>query len=269
MMYQLQATVVKNKSVSPSVFYLELAIPGIAALLRPGQFLHIRIGTGVDPLLRRPLSVNRVVKNNVAILYKVVGKGTRILAEKCPGEKIDVLGPLGNGFSLKPDPAILMCGGMGIAPLVFAAESLRGLLRKKTEGDIIAFVGMNTKKELLEISTLKKLGCAVHIATDDGTQGYKGFVSELLEQYLSRCKALSPQLHVYACGPLPMLRALQGIAVRYGLSGQVSVDEMMGCGVGACLGCVIKTRAPDGAAVYKRICKDGPVFDINEIFGEE
>jgi 2-polyprenylphenol hydroxylase and related flavodoxin oxidoreductases len=153
---QVEAEIVKNKKITPTVYYLELSIPGMADDLRPGQFLHLRIGTGVDPLLRRPLSVYSLVKKNkVAIVYKVVGKGTRLLAEKQTRETVDVLGPLGNGFTVRNGPAILVAGGMGVAPMVFLAQAL---LRKRNKpgSATAAFIGMNTKKNWSVPPTLKK-----------------------------------------------------------------------------------------------------------------
>jgi len=273
--YQEKAKIVTNKKLTPSIYFLELDMPKIPRLLRPGQFLHIRIGSGVDPLLRRPFSVNRLRARKkgkglyVGIVYKVVGKGTRLLKEMAVGEKVDVLGPLGNGFDINPavrtnTPILLVCGGMGIAPVLFLSWHLM-----KYRAAITAFIGAETKKEIVCVSELIQLGCDVVIATDDGSYGYKGYVSQLLKNYLTKPQALIPKPYIYACGPKPMLKALDGIARKFRLQGQVSLDEMMGCGLGACLGCVIKVRGfsttkkkPD---IYKRICKDGPVFDITEI----
>lgn len=271
MIYDLKAKIVKNKKLTPSIYYLELKIPKLAGKLIPGQFVHVRLLGTTDPLLRRPLSVNRIVnKNNAGIVYKVVGKGTYLLKEMAVGETLDVLGPLGNGFDLSriknnKDPLIFVTGGMGIAPFVFLAKYLSNKKRK-----ITAFVGTDTKAELVCIAELKTLGLDIKISTDDGSHGFKGYVSEMLKNYLANPHNLTPRPYVFACGPKPMLKALREVAATYGLEGEVSLDEMMGCGIGACLGCVVKTRNPDGQGiVYKRICKDGPVFDINEIIWEE
>lgn len=278
MLYDLKAKIAKNHKLTPSIYYLELEIPKLAGLLVPGQFLHVRLLGTTDPLLRRPLSVNRIVnKKNVGIIYKVVGKGTYLLKEMAAGETVDALGPLGNGFDLtkiknSKNPLIFAAGGMGIAPFVFLSKYLRKKKRK-----ITAFVGMDKKAELVCIDELKNLGCDVKISTDDGSRGFKGYVSTSLEKYLKKRIASSGKRaareekpYIYACGPKPMLKALRDVGVKYGLKGQVSLDEMMGCGLGACLGCVVKTRnASNEGVVYKRVCKDGPVFDINEIIWEE
>ncbi len=271
MLYDVKAKIVKNRKLTPSVYYLELEIPKFSGALVPGQFLHIRLLGTTDPLLRRPLSVNKIVnKKNVGIVYKVVGKGTYLLKEMAEGETVDVLGPLGNGFDLSKiknnkAPVIFVAGGMGIAPFVFLAEYLR---KKKIK--ITAFVGMDTKAELVCVNELKKLGCNVKISTDDGSRGFKGYVSNMLEKYLSKSLPLGPKPYIFACGPKPMLKALRDVGAKYDLDGQVSLDEMMGCGLGACLGCVVKTRNTENEGmIYKRICKDGPVFDIDEIIWEE
>lgn len=280
MLYDLKANIEINQQIAPSVYYLELAMPTIPAKLIPGHFLHIRLLGTTDPLLRRPLSVNRIIPrkvknkviNNIGIIYKTVGKGTSLLKEMAVGEQVDVLGPLGNGFNLnclKPQqPIILISGGMGIAPLIFLTQNLN---KSKQKRQITAFLGMDTKKNLIQADVLKKLGCAIHVSTDDGSQGFKGYVSQLLEKYLSKPHTLNPSPYIFACGPKPMLKAVGIVANKFAIAGQVSLDEMMGCGIGACLGCVIKTRDPKDSqqAVYKRICKDGPVFDINEILWEE
>jgi dihydroorotate dehydrogenase electron transfer subunit len=271
MLYDLKAKIVKNRKLTLSIYYLELEVPELVSALVPGQFLHVRILGTTDPLLRRPLSVNRIVnKKNAGIIYNVVGKGTYLLKEMAEGESVDVLGALGNGFDVKKIknsnvPVIFAAGGMGIAPFVFLAKYLSGKKR-----NITAFVGTDIKAELVCINELKKLGCDVKISTDDGSAGFKGYVSTCLEKYLEKRVVRDERPYIYACGPKPMLKALRDVGAKYGLQGQVSLDEMMGCGLGACLGCVVKTKnRAEGGIVYKRICKDGPVFDINEIIWEE
>ncbi|MBU1045229.1 MAG: dihydroorotate dehydrogenase electron transfer subunit [Candidatus Omnitrophica bacterium] len=280
MLYDLKAKIEINQQLAASVYYLELSMASIPAKLKPGHFVHIRLMHTNDPLLRRPLSVNRIVERkiknkivkNIGIVYKIVGKGTHLLKEMAVGEEVDVLGPLGNGFNsnvLKPQqPIIMVSGGMGIAPLVFLAQKL---IAAKSKKQITVFLGMDTKKNLILEEDFKKLGCAIQISTDDGSKGFKGYVSDCLEKYLSKTYTLNPKPYIYACGPKPMLKALGIVANKFDIPGQVSLDEMMGCGIGACLGCVVKTHDPkqEKDFVYKRICKDGPVFDINEIIWEE
>ncbi|MBU4477576.1 MAG: dihydroorotate dehydrogenase electron transfer subunit [Candidatus Omnitrophica bacterium] len=282
MIYQVKADIVKNVRVSSKIYRMELAMPKISSLVKPGQFIHLRINNSFDPLLRRPFSVNKVIKNkkgkviNICVLYEIVGKGTSLLAEKCSGDILDVLGPLGNGFAfndalLKNKQIILVAGGMGIAPLLFLVERLKD---KRTKNKPVIFIGSRTKRDLVCLDEFKKAGCIVKISTDDGSLGFKGYVSELVENFLTNCQPLIPNPYIYACGPSPMLKKVQSIASEYNLKGQVSLDEMMGCGIGACLGCVVKAKTSgagedDNQPVYKRICKDGPVFDIQDIQWED
>jgi len=274
MIYQKQSYIINNTKLSPGIFRIELDMPGLSRLLKPGQFVHLKINKAIDPLLRRPFSVFELVKKRnsnahlVCVLYKVVGKGTRMLSEKKSGQKLDVLGPLGNGFDINAggslnNPIVLVAGGMGIAPLFYLAKELRQKIKKRK---MILFIGMQTKKELVAIDEFKRLGIEVEIATDDGSCGYKGYVSQLLENYLTGPQSLNPKPYIYACGPGPMLKRVSELSGKFSLGGQVSIDKMMGCGIGACLGCVVKMKRGFG---YKRVCKDGPVFGIDDILWED
>ena len=278
MIHQVKAKIKKNKQLTPSTYLLEIGVPKIAGSVRAGQFLHVRINESLDPLLRRPFSIFNLEKKGssalVTVLYKVVGRGTKILSQMRTGEFLDVLGALGNGFDTGPVKSsgrqvIFVAGGIGIAPLYYLARIIKQQNRSKSK--MILFAGMDTKKELVGLEHFKKQKIDVKVSTDDGTSGFKGYVSGLIEKYLSTSSTLHPTPYIFACGPLPMLRAVSEVAGRYDIDGQVSVDEMMGCGVGACLGCVIKTYDKEQPAnkVYKRICKDGPVFGINEIAWED
>lgn len=252
-------------------YLLELSVPPLFEKSAPGQFFHIRVEDSSDPLLRRPLSVHdsyfpRAAKTGaIKILYGVVGKGTGLLSEKKPGNVIDCLGPLGTGFDLQKAMAFqnifIVAGGIGVAPLFFLAKEITA--HAKTGQKIIVLIGAKTKKDILREKEFKSLGCRVYAATEDGSKGFKGRVTELLRNLLSwpADRGLST---VCACGPKPMLAAVAGIARCHQLPAQVSLEEFMGCGRGACLGCVIKTKSG-----YKRICRDGPVFDAGEIEWEE
>ena len=252
---------------------LELIVPDSFKTARPGQFLHIRIEDSCDPLLRRPLSIHDLEEDSqkkqwvCRIAYEIVGKGTALLAEKKPLTQIDALGPLGNGFDLKKleklQRVYLVAGGMGIAPLYFLAKKLTQ--RRKTGSGIktIVLIGAKTKDQLLREKAFKDLGCEVVVATDDGSKGFKGKVTDLLKETLRGEEGHEPGA-ICACGPKPMLAAVAGIAQHVQLPAQVSLEEFMGCGLGACLGCVIRTTSG-----FKRICHDGPVFDAQEIIWEE
>ncbi len=261
--YKDNYKILYNKLIAPKYYLMGLEVNGLVKCARPGQFVHIRCSDGFEPLLRRPFSIHRVKGvwskvEGIEILYEVIGKGTEILSKKKRGEKVDIIGPLGNSFMLPSafslrTSAFLVAGGMGVAPLVFLAEELA---RQRTKTTVL--IGAKTKRLILCEGIFKRLGAEVHIATDDGTYGFKGFVSELFKKKLS---AVSYQLSaVYACGPEPMLRCIRDICKAHRINCQVSLEENMGCGLGACLGCVVKTR--NG---YKRVCKDGPVFEAEGI----
>jgi len=254
--FQLSARILSQKKIAGNYWHCELAAPLIAKNAWPGQFINIRVNDTYDPLLRRPLSIHGVNGARIKILYKVVGKATEILARKKKGELLDIIGPLGNGFACgkrktENGKQILVAGGMGVAPLVFLA----GRLRKTT---LQVLIGARTKEELLCVNDFRKAGCPVSIATDDGSAGFKGRVSDLLKQLLQESQS-RPQT-IYACGPRPMLKAVADIANERGIPGQLSLEEHMSCGIGACLGCVVETKGG-----LKRVCKEGPVFAAKEL----
>jgi dihydroorotate dehydrogenase electron transfer subunit len=197
-------------------------------------------------------------------LYELKGIGTKGLSLSKPGEYLDVIGPLGNGFDFrKPLTAnrkpILVAGGMGVAPLLFLAEKLvNGPWTMDHGQKPIILMGTKTKKQILCEKEFKQLGFDVKIATDDGSFGFKGKVTDLLDDFLL---TENPQpLTVFSCGPRPMLKELSRIASSQNIPAQVSLEEHMACGIGACLGCVVKTTYG-----YKRVCKDGPVFVAQDL----
>ncbi len=284
-----RSRIVSNKRAGVESFEIILEPSQIAAYSAPGQFIEVKVSSGLDPLLRRPLSIHwaghlptvisfrrkneNIKANTLKILYEVVGKGTEILSQKKPGEYLDIIGPLGQGFVYREPsnpclPAgrenrkpILVAGGMGVAPLLFLAEKLDEKQRKKDEGreKILVLIGAKTKSNIVCADAFKELGCDVKIATDDGSQGFKGKVTELLKKILVfRPSSFVPR--IYACGPKPMLKALTQISKQYNIPAEISLEAHMACGIGACLGCVVNT-----AGGFKRVCKDGPVFNAEEI----
>lgn len=263
-MFQIKAKLVYNKKVHGRYFNLALKALKIAREVTPGQFIEVKIPDNYEPLLRRPFSIHRVSRSNIEILYEVVGKGTAILAEKKLGEYLDIIGPLGSGFSYASPPnhvsalPVLVAGGMGVAPLLFLAEKLR-------PDKPLVLIGAKTKSEILCEKEFKKLGCRVKIATDDGSAGFKGRATDLLKNMLSTIPACRTGRDyrlstIYACGPQPMLKEISKISKREHIPSQLSLEEHMACGIGACLGCVVKTK--EG---YRRVCKEGPVFNADEI----
>jgi len=291
MIFQENTKITSNVQIASCFFKLALEATNIASSAKPGQFLHIRITDGSSVFLRRPFSIHRLshksqvtshkskIKktcslrpetcDSIEILYEVVGKGTEILSQKKPGEFLDIIGPLGNGFSiLYPTSLILMGGGIGIAPLLFLAEKTKSQYPKSY---IQVLIGARTKDKILCEKEFKKLGCNVKISTDDGSRGFKGKVTELLKEILvtghrsrvtgqkhARCDLLCAV--IYACGPREMLEEVAALSKSKRIASFASFEEHLACGIGACLGCAIKTRYG-----YKKVCSDGPVFNLQEI----
>lgn len=260
---QIKAKIISNQRFKEDYRHLEFASAIIAKNALPGQFVDIRVGNGIQPLLRRPISVHAVKGDKVKLFYEVVGEGTKVLSQRKPGELLDVIGPLGNGFDLGPkhkaeSTTILAAGGMGVAPLIFLAEKLRQGRRQKAKGKTIVLIGAKTKAKILCSQEFKKLGCVVKLATDDGSLGSQGKVTDLLKQLLP---AINYRLStIYSCGPRAMLKAVSEIARKNKIRAQLSLEEHMACGIGACLGCVVATKTG-----YQRVCKDGPVFSSEEL----
>ncbi|HIC90786.1 MAG TPA: dihydroorotate dehydrogenase electron transfer subunit [Syntrophaceae bacterium] len=267
-MFQVETEVVFNHQVGPSYYKIGLRAPEIVHSASPGQFVMVRVSSKLDPLLRRPFSIHRIAKKDSVsfeILYKVVGKGTEIMSSLRQGDGIDVMGPLGKGFSILPHPKdlpsqiiYLVSGGMGIAPLYALAESAVIDGRKK----VAVFLGGKTKEDILCLDDLKRLGVEIHISTEDGSLGSKGVVTQLLEERLQIPS--NPEV-IYACGPIPMLKKVSLISQECHIPCQVSLEAYMACGVGACLGCVIKKRLDKGTETYVNVCKEGPVFDAHAV----
>lgn len=254
-----EAVVIKQKEILPGFYRMTLSAGGVAKIAKPGQFLHVRCDNTLDPLLRRPVSIHAVDrdKGEVSLFYRVVGRGTALLAEKEKGDKLNLLGPLGNGFTI-PDGSgkvSVVAGGIGIAPLYFFLQELSGL---KIYADV--FLGASTKKQLFFIREIKALGHSVFPATDDGTAGYHGTVVDLFEKNKTD--------RVYGCGPAGMLKGLCRAIRNRKIFGEVSLEERMGCGVGACLSCVCKTVSEGENYRYRRVCVDGPVFPAGEVVWE-
>ncbi len=252
---QIKAKILINRKINATCWRLEFRSAAIVRFAQPGQFVNIRISDTGGPLLRRPVSIHGVKSGRVKIIYEVVGTGTRMLSAKKPGESLDLIGPLGRGFDYtcvkKPAAGkyILVAGGMGVAPLVFLAEKLKS--RKP-----VVLIGARSKDKIICCQEFKSLGCLVRVATDDGSLGFKGKVTELLKEILQGEKIAG----VFSCGPHPMLKAVARIAGENKICAQLSLEEHMACGIGACLGCVVATRHG-----YRSVCKDGPVFFSEEL----
>ena len=234
-------TILSNTALTDSVYKMVLA-GDTSAITAPGQFVNIQLS---GQFLRRPISVCDYEDATLTLVYKVVGKGTGIMSTMLPGEKLDILTGLGNGYdlSLAGDAPLLIGGGVGVPPMYNLAKKLLALGKKVT-----VILGFNTKNEIFYEEEFKKLGCTVLVTTVDGSYGTKGFVTDALPECYS---------YFYTCGPEPMLKAIYRATST---SGQMSFEERMGCGFGACMGCSCKTITG-----YKRICKEGPVMQKEEI----
>jgi dihydroorotate dehydrogenase electron transfer subunit len=253
-------TVLVNRREAPGYFRMALACNGGFDGARPGQFVMVRIGTEAAPLLRRPFSLlgliherNRVT--GIEILFKVVGRGTEILSRCREGDRLSIIGPLGNAFVVPEScrQLVLVAGGVGVPPIRFLAQSLLG--REGSPSRCIVFVGGRTKDDLVCIREFDLPGFLLDVSTEDGSQGNQGMVTRSLEKALD---AGTADL-ICACGPWAMLEAVAAAAESRGIPCQVSIEAMMACGMGACLGCAVKMRGDD--THYRHACMDGPVFD--------
>jgi dihydroorotate dehydrogenase electron transfer subunit len=252
-----KATVLSALEVSGGAYLLRLEAPDIALAARPGQFVMARCGGAT--VLPRPFSVHRAGEDSISLLFAAVGTGTRRLAELRRGDTVDIFGPLGNGFTV-PDRArnlLLVAGGLGIAPLVFLAETAACEGRKVT-----IIQGARSRQNLMPVSLAQsshEKGLepgAVHVVnvTEDGTEGLQGLATDFVAAYAEEAHA------VYACGPLPMYRSLAAACEPSGLPVQVSLEIVMGCGTGVCYGCTIRT-----AHGLKQVCRDGPIFNLEDV----
>lgn len=244
-------TIRENIPVSPGYYRIVLEAPFLARVSCPGQFCLLSI-PGV--FLRRPFSIYGVRGINIEFLYRVVGKGTEALSRCRKGEKLTVFGSLGNGYDVsrvkKGVTPLLVAGGTGIASLSFLAQKL------PTPG--ILFYGARQKKDLVGIERFKKLKWKISIATEDGSTGFKGFVTDACNEHMKSPACGDAVL--YSCGPHPMMEKVAALAKSHGIEGYVSLEEMMACGVGNCQGCAVRING-----AHKMVCKDGPVFDIHDV----
>lgn len=251
--FQLKARILYNKRIKDVFWHCAFRASGLAAKVKPGQFVNIRLTDGFQPLLRRPFSVHAAAGVEFTVMYQVVGEATALFSRQKAGTLLDIIGPLGNGFTLTPlsqAKPLLVAGGMGVAPLAFLAERLT---RKP-----LVLIGAKTKTQVLCEKDFIDADCSVKIATDDGSRGFKGYVSELLEKELSVRGDKPPA--IYACGPNPMLKEVARIALARRIPAQLSLEEHMACGIGACLGCAVNTKSG-----FRRVCKEGPVFTAGEL----
>jgi len=268
-MPNFKTRILANQEIAPGYWRMRIQAPGAVAGCRPGQFLMFRVQLSLLPLLRRPFGIFRTgfqpsdvdglpPVEYLEILYKVVGQGTAMMSELHQGDRVEILSPLGRGFdSGEPGrPKILVGGGIGLVPLYMLAEQLVG------GSEVRLLMGGRTRDDIIVVTEFERLGVQTYVSTEDGSLGDRGLVTAVLEQQLEE----NPDAEVFACGPLPMLEAVCGICRQRQVPLQVSLEALMACGVGACLGCVVKgTGHSEDHPRFLCTCKEGPVFRAEQL----
>jgi dihydroorotate dehydrogenase electron transfer subunit len=255
-----------NHSVGEGYYCTGLSCAEMAKQSKPGQFLMLRIADQAsEGKLSRPFSISNVKDHIIEIVFEAVGQNTKNLAAAEKGRMLSVIGPLGNGFQIDREAQahLLVAGGIGIAPFPYLAGRI---LQECPHSKVAVLFGVRNLSKLLLTQLFKEYKIELKISSDDGTVGEKGFVTTILSKELDTLK--DKKVAIYACGPTPMLKATAEIAAEKDIPCQVSLEEVMACGVGACLGCACKTRT-DGGSTYKMVCKDGPVFDSKDVIFDE
>ncbi len=262
-MKRTDQVIITDRKMWKDYVLLSFKSPQIASKALPGQFLMIRITPHSYPLLRRPISIHAVEGENIAIFFQKSGIGTNILGLRKKKELLDILGPLGNGFGLKGDfshkKTVLIGGGRGIAPLFFLANSLAD-----RKAEIRTFYGGKTSHDLPLKEKFEANGLKVFCSTEDGSFGYKGLITDYFN---SEMRQFRPE-RIYACGPDAMLKTIADIAAKENIPAELSLESIMGCGIGACWGCV-KRLKKDGVTGWFRICQEGPVIPADQIIWAE
>jgi dihydroorotate dehydrogenase electron transfer subunit len=246
-------TVSSNDEVGEGLFVLRFRSDEIARIAQPGQFVNVRVTDSYLPLLRRPFSISRIEGSTIELLFNIVGIGTKMLSVLRPGERIDILGPLGVPFDVREtfETALIVGGGVGVAPFPLLTEVLQ-----REEKNIVSFIGARSAYQLYR-EHLKNS----HFATDDGSAGFKGNVVHLLEQYLESHHPAQPK--IFGCGPTPMLKSLSHLAQRHRILCEVSLEGDMACGIGLCQGCPVERV--NGPKKYALVCSEGPAFHSQDI----
>ena len=268
-----------QQRLARDTYRLDIDLPPLARRIVPGQFIMLRLAGANDPLLGRAFALYDVAStgdgespSHVSIVYQVKGKLTRRLAHAAPGQTIALWGPLGNGFPIPDDPGtvVLVAGGIGFTPFLALARELlhhqhygMNPPRHQAARRVVFCYGARSQAFLVGVDTFRQLGVDLHVATDDGSAGYHGRVTDLLREILQSADV--PVDLIVTCGPDAMMAIVAQIAERAGLPCQVSLETPMACGIGACFSCVAKVRQADGTWDYKRTCVEGPVFDARRI----
>ncbi len=260
MQYLENGRILSNLAVGPETWRMQIEAPKVAGTAKPGQFVMVSVGhDSTDPLLRRPLSIHQAKGAVLTLLYRVVGKGTKLMSLMSEGEDVSLLGPLGKGFNLAPaQHHCLVGGGLGVAPLLFLATVIK---KQFPDTKLSILLGGRNEDELLVLDEFQQVA-PVLVATDDGSKGMHGLVTELL------AKEIDSPATIYTCGPTPMMKGVATLCRERNWSCQVSLETMMACGMGACLGCTVQRAGVSENAEdkYVHVCKDGPVFEAGEIW---
>lgn len=255
----VKGLLLENEAIGEDYFRLEVSAPSLARQAQPGQFVQLKCGETLDPLLRRPISIHRYEQERgiVEFLVRRKGQGTVWLGNRRPGEMLDLIGPLGRGFSLVKGKALLVGGGIGVAPLLSLAETLH-----KGGASPVTLLGAGSARDLLRVAEFERASQVVKISTLDGSAGRQGLVTALLQEELEQ----GFDGFIYTCGPEPMLEAVAALAGQYGLKGEASLEANMACGIGVCLGCTCRIYGKQGET-YAHVCTDGPVFPLEVVKG--
>lgn len=247
-----QVKVTEKMNLGHNIVLLKLFSPEIAAKINPGEFLNIKVSDISFPLLRRPFSICDVADDSIYIMFHIAGEGTKLIASKEIGDTLDLIGPLGQGFNFDSDDyetAVFIAGGIGAAPFPY--------LKKKLKGKRIrSFIGGRSKESIIEYGFEN-----IQIATDDGSRGFHGNVVQLLKNEYPNIQ--NEKIKLFACGPTPMLKAIQEFALEQNINCEISTECAMACGFGICQGCPIESTKNENQ--YSLVCKDGPVFNAKEV----
>ena len=257
-----KAEIVKIEQLKQDIYKFSVKAPEIVKQAKPGNFIEVRVIDAIEPLLRRPISIyNMYEKTGVLeFIFQVKGKGTEILAKRKEGEYLDIIGPLGYGtFNIEGyNKVAIIGGGIGIFPLYELAKQLKN----KTNTQVSTYIGFRNKDYVVLENEFENVSDKLTLTTDDGSYKIKGYAIEELKKDMLESKVDM----IYACGPLPMLKAIKEYSIEQGIPCQISLEQKMACGVGACLGCAVKTaNSPKDSPEYVHVCKLGPVFDAKDV----
>jgi len=290
-MLQFESKIILNEKLKGNSWHMVIETSQISLKAKPGQFIMVRITENNDPLFRRPFSIFKQFKIGqnswgLEIVYKIVGRGTKLMSKLRSGDKLDIIGPLGHGFEWDKDKKthILIGGGTGIVSLFMLGEEI-SKESKKSDINLNIFIGANNKDSVILEEEFNKLNARVRVSTDDGSYGYHGLVTDMLVDTFEKGE-ISTNCTIYGSGPEPMLKKLAHICKKYNIEGQVSIERHMMCGFGACLSCVCKIDplriskkrdlnssyihiVPGNNFGYALVCKDGPVFNIEEVIFDD